>query len=304
METGRSDFLLSSYCADQGPVLFALRRAGPFWFDNLAPLLAQKRWSRFEAECGIDKSNYATARVLEGSPAVECNVIGYLQGPIADTQQPIMVECLRSNLTQRYREMGLEFYSADEIVGLNLLHMLDRAIKIIAGVQGAAIAVSAVLSAVHILKSKSPDYDVSYSEPALPFSIFVGIDPRVPFNRDLRLAESILHECMHLQLTLIEESISLIAFNNEHHLSPWRQTLRPTYGVLHALYVFRVIQDFFGAALSGLNLSDNERRHIRHRLREIDSEVEQMGNLSASQDLTCAGRALVARLQIGNNLQS
>jgi HEXXH motif-containing protein len=214
-----------------------------------------------------------------------------------------VIESLRPDVTQRYLDFGLDFYSPDEVLGSNLFRILDRAVHIISGVRGAALTVSAVLSVVHILKPESAEYDISYSEPTLPFSIFVGIDPGWQANRDLRVAESILHECMHLQLTLIEDQMLLIAADNEHHLSPWRQALRPTRGVLHALYVFRVIQDFFSAVLASISLSADEHDHIRRRLNGIDAEVEQMGDLSVSQDLTPAGRALVARLQIGNKFQ-
>lgn len=295
---------MGSYYAEQGPVSVALRRPGPFWFDNLAPVLAEYRWSRFQAECGLDKSNYGTARVLDGNPHVERSVIGHLQRPTTEPQHRIIVECLRSDLTERYRDLGLEFYSPVQILDLNLFRILDRAIRIIANVPGTALAVSAVLSVVHILKSGSPEYDISYSEPTLPFSIFVGIDPRLRVNPHLRLAESILHECMHLQLTLIEEHTSLIATDNEHHLSPWRQTLRPTRGVLHALYVFRVIQEFFSSLLASASLSEDEHDHIQQRLKDIEIEVGHTGDLSSSRDLTAAGQALVERLQAGNEVQA
>jgi hypothetical protein len=291
---------VSSYYAEHEPVSVALRRPGPFWFDDLASVLAEYRWSRFQAECGLDRSNYGTARALDRNSHVERNVIGHLRGPTTETQHRIIVECLRSDITKRYRDFGLEFYSPVEILGSNLLSILDRAIQIIANVPGAALAVSAVLSVVHILKPGSPEYDISYSEPTLPFSIFVGIDPRLRVNPHLRLAESILHECMHLQLTLIEERTPLIGTDNEHHLSPWRQTLRPTRGVLHALYVFRVIQEFFSALLVSVILSEDEYRHIQGRLRDIEIQVGQTGDLSSSQDLTPAGQALVERLQAGD----
>jgi hypothetical protein len=291
---------VGSYYAEHEPVSVALRRPGPFWFDNLAPVLAEYRWSRFEAECGLDKLNYGTARVLDRNPHAERNVIGHLRGPTVETQHRIIVECLRSDITKRYRDFGLEFYSPVEILGLNLFCIWDRAIKIIANVPGAALAVSSVLSVVHFLKPDSPEYDISYSEPTLPFSIFVGIDSRLRVNPHLRLAESVLHECMHLQLTLIEQRTPLIAADNEEHLSPWRQTLRPTRGVLHALYVFRVIQEFFSALLVSVSLSEEEHRHIQRRLKDIEIEVEQTGDLSSSRDLTPAGQVLVLRLQAGD----
>jgi len=295
---------VGSYDAEHELVSVALRRPGPFWFDNLGPVLAKYRWVRFQAECDLDKSNYGTARVLDRNPHAERNVIGHLRGPATETQDRIMVECLRSDITKRYRDFGLEFYSPVEIVGSNLFRILDRAIQIIANVPGAALAVSAVLSVVHILKPNSPEYDISYSEPTLPFSIFVGIDTRLGVNPHLRLAESILHECMHLQLTLIEERAPLIATDSEHHFSPWRQTLRPTHGVLHALYVFRVIQEFFNALLVSVSLCEDEHLHIQRRLKDIEIEVGQTGDLSSSRDLTPAGRALVERLQAGDKTKA
>ena len=295
---------MGSYHALQGPVSVTLRRPGPFWFDNLAPVVAEYRWSRFLAECGLDKFNYGTARALDGNPYAERNVIGHLQGPIAGARHVIIVECLRSDITKRYRDLGLVFYSPDEILGSNLFHRLDRAIQMIASVPAAALAVSAVLSVVHILKPEAQEYDISYSEPTLPFSIFVGIDLKLQANPDIRLAESILHECMHLQLMLIEECTLLIAADNEHYLLPWRQALRPTRGVLHALYVFRVIQDFFSALLASVSLSEDEHIHVTRRLKDIEIEVGRLGDLSSSQDLTPAGRALVERLQAGNEVKA
>jgi hypothetical protein len=122
---------VGSYHALQGPVSVTLRRPGPFWFDNLAPVVAEYRWSRFLAECGLDKFNYGTARALDGNPYAERNVIGHLKGPIAGARHVIIVECLRSDITKRYRDLGLEFYSPDEILGSNLFHRLDRAIQML-----------------------------------------------------------------------------------------------------------------------------------------------------------------------------
>jgi hypothetical protein len=291
---------VGSYDALQGAVLVALRRPGPFWFDNLAPELTEYRWSRFLAECGLDRSNYGTARALERNPRAERDAIGHLRAPTTGTPHQIIVECLRSDVTKRYRDLGLEFYAPDQILSLNLLRIVDRAMQLIARVPGTALAVSTLLSVVHILKPESPEYDVSYSDPTLPFSIFVGIDPGLRANPDVRLAESILHESMHLQLTLLEESTLLIAADNEHYPSPWRQTLRPTRGVLHGLYVFRVIQDFFNALLASASLSEDERDHITQRVKDIEIEIGQTCDLSSSHDLTPAGRALAERLHAGN----
>jgi hypothetical protein len=42
-------------------------------------------------------------------------------------------------------------------------------------------------------KTRGHDYDVSYSDPRLPFSIFVGINSGDQANGKLRLAEGISH---------------------------------------------------------------------------------------------------------------
>ena len=298
---------ISTVCSDpteQVLVSAALQRLGPFWFNDLAPVLAQYRWLKLRTDCGIDTSNYGSARVINGSSQTERDVVGYLAAPISEAQNRIIVECLRPCLAERYRDCGLEFYLPSEIVRLGLCQILNRAMQIISSVQGAAASVSAVLSTVHILKPESPQCDVSYSEPILPFSIFVGVDPEVRLNRDIRVAEGILHECMHLQLSLIEDITPLVADNNENYLSPWRQTVRPTSGVLHALYVFRVIQDFFGAILTSANIGQDERNYAKRRIEEIDAEVDQVEDLSSSQDLTAAGSALVERLTAGNDVKA
>jgi hypothetical protein len=287
---------------DKELILLALRRSGPFWFDDLGPLLAKARWSKLKAECGIEKTNYGTVRVLEGSPFAERKIVGHLQGPIlGNNEHQIAVETLRPEVTVRYRDFGLDFYPP-EVLGSSFLGIINSAIRLISNVRGAAVAVSSVLSVMHILRPEFPEYDVSYSEPSTPFSIFVGVSRDDQPNRNLRIAEGILHECMHLQLTLLEDHVQFVAVDDGFHLSPWRQTLRPTRGVLHALYVFRVIQDFLYAVLVSKNLTETERNYVTHRLNDINTEVEQMGNLSASADLTPAGKALAARLQKGNSI--
>jgi hypothetical protein len=195
-------------------VLDAFRKPGPFWFVDLGPLLVQQRWAKLGDEYGIDRSNYGTARMLERAPRSDRTIVGSVQTPIFDNRHQIYIESLRPEVVDRYVAFGLNFYRSNEI-GTELLDSLTRAIHLISVVRGAAVSVSAVLSVLHLLKPESPEYDVSYSEPSVPFSIFVGVQQEYQLNGDLRLAEGILHECMHLQLTLIEEQSALIAAENE-----------------------------------------------------------------------------------------
>lgn len=281
-------------------IKIAIREPGPFWFTDLGPLLAKPRWLKLSNDYGIGESNYGTVRLLEGNPLADRKVVGRLPRPIVDDRRQIVVESLGPEISLRYRDSGLDFYPPT-FAASSLLTSLNGAIRLISNVRGAAAAASSVLSALHILKPESLEYDVSYSEPSLPFSIFVGVSPGECINGDLRIAEGILHECMHLQLTLIEDELPLVEASDKLHHSPWKGTHRPTRGVLHALYVFRVIQDFFRQLSASVELNEPQRSHILKRLREIDLEVLQMGDLSSSSDLTQIGKALVQRLQIGNN---
>jgi hypothetical protein len=291
---------MSFYPNEQWFVSAALRQPGPFWFDNLAPLLAEHCWSKLKAKYGFDRSNYGTARILQNDPFADRELVAYLEKPTCKTQAKIMVECLRPAFTERYREYSLQFYSPDEILNSDLSSALSGAFKIISVVNGAAAAVTEVLSTIHILKPHSTEYDVSYSEPLLPFSIFVGIAPEAHVNRDIRLAESVVHECMHLQLSLIEDVVPLVAGANEVYLSPWRQETRPISGVVHALYVFRVIQDFFNGLLVSGGLKQDDRKYASRRIEEIDNEVAHVAGLSLGKELTAAGAALARRLEIGS----
>jgi hypothetical protein len=281
-------------------VLEALGRSGPFWFNDLAPHLADSCWLRLGEECGLNESNYGTGRLIERNLKSNRKVMGCVEVLFCGSSKQIMIEVLEDHVAARYRDLGLKFVPPKELDNFGLLQNLERALHAITVVRGTAVAVSAVLSVIHVLKPETPQYDVSFSDPILPFSIFVGVQPELDLVQDLRLAESILHECMHLQLTLIESQVRLLDVENDLYMSPWRQTLRPTRGILHALYVFRVIQDFFKALLYSITLTSAEHAHIQSRLSDIETEVRQLGDFSDSDDLTPLGRLLAKRLLVRN----
>ena len=112
----------------------------------------------------------------------------------------------------------------------------------------------------------------------------------------LRVAESLVHEAMHLQLTLIEQATPLVHPSDESYFSPWKGTHRSPQGVLHALYVFRVIDQCLERllALSGWSLSSAD--HMRHRRHEIASQVHGIKAFKDSPALTVLGTHFVRRL--------
>ena len=60
-----------------------------------------------------------------------------------------------------------------------------------------------------------------------------------------RVAEALVHEAMHLQLSLLERRIELVESDRTKAVafSPWRNSERDVQGVIHALYVFVIVRD-------------------------------------------------------------
>lgn len=136
--------------------------------------------------------------------------------------------------------------------------------------------VELLVRSIHIISSRGPGYDCSHSEPTIPFSILVSV-PLGERHAALRLAESILHEAMHLQLTLIEEDTDLVTSQVEESYSPWQQQLRPAQGLLHGLYVFAAIDDWLAAQQALPNLSVDDRTYV-DRLRGDNYDGRLSGN--------------------------
>ena len=138
-------------------------------------------------------------------------------------------------------------------------------------------------------------YDVSHSEPRWPRSIFVSIPNRLDCVGALRLAESIVHEVMHLQLTNFEQEEALVEdFEAKLH-SPWRSEDRPAQGVMHGLYVFACLISFFREIAEVEQLEPKAREHSQRRILEIQSEIGEISLDELKRSLTHKGKDLVVR---------
>lgn len=166
---------------------------------------------------------------------------------------------------------------------------LREAGDVLSSVADLADSVGCLVRSIHVLRAPR-DHDVSHSTPAIPFSAFVSV-PRVD-ERDaaLRLAESLVHEAMHLQLTLVDRTDALVIDRRRRAYSPWKEDSRPLEGLLHGLYVFAVIHqvlDLFAEAEPG------SRDYCAKRRRQIGKEV---ANLPPEPDgLSSLGGALWRR---------
>ena len=159
-------------------------------------------------------------------------------------------------------------------------------------------AVAAYLRCVHVLQPPGADVDVSYSDPDVPFSVFVSI-PGPGRHAALRLAESLVHECMHLHLTLIEAVLPLVDDVRASTFSPWMRRPRPLRGVLHGLYVFSAIDAFLRVLESGGLLGPDQAAFAARRRRQIAGEIAQVDHGAIAAGSTGDGKMLVERLLRG-----
>jgi hypothetical protein len=287
MDTRKSDDLLKR-------IVTVIDDTAPFWFDGLASFLARSRWHTLDASFALNSENYGTARHLASNSSARRNELCRLWlSKECGNSRPIIIEALDSEAALRYVKLGLNFYASDALDQGFIKERFDKALKHIAAVPGIARAIRDILAVVHIIEPPGPEYDVSYSDPAVPFSIFVSLCADKQEHEDLRLAEAIIHECMHLQLTLLEEVSPLVNGSSDRYHSPWQGKSRPSQGILHGLYVFRVIDDFAAALLDQDNL---ETADLSQRRAAIDNEIADIVGCEHSRDLTPLGRRFAHRL--------
>ena len=151
---------------------------------------------------------------------------------------------------------------------------------------------------MHVLQPPGAEIDVSYSDPDVPFSVFVSI-PGPGRHTALRLAESLVHECMHLHLTLIEAVVPLVGDDCASTFSPWLRRPRPLRGVLHGLYVFSVVDEFLRVLELGGSLGPDQMAFAARRRRQIAGEIAQVDHPALAAGLTGDGKVLVERLLRG-----
>ena len=147
-----------------------------------------------------------------------------------------------------------------------------------------------------LLVLEAPDewHDVSHSEPRWPNLIFVSLPPPTPVG-DLRLAEAIVHEAMHLNLSFFERRTNVIG-ENRQLFSPWRLEPRPAAGVLHGIYVFASLLLFFERLQHQNGLSFEQREHLGRRRANIFEECNQVVRNELLRSLTDSGQVLARRI--------
>jgi HEXXH motif-containing protein len=211
-----------------------LANGDQLWFPGLAADLV----ARFEIghkNRQVLVSDYGTHRWLTADPAAPSVKVGAFQLGLHATA----IELLPAATATIFTPLMLA-----DIDLLRSSAQLQAAAKVLSAVEGLEESVGRLVRVVHLLEAP-PGHDVSHSSPDLPFSIFVSMPGRGERDISLRLAESILHESMHLQLTLIDLVNPIITDEPSAAYSPWKDEVRPVSGLLHGLYVFAVIHQAF-----------------------------------------------------------
>lgn len=204
---------------------------------------------------------------------------------LRDLREPVTKQLLRACLNRDLR-VALRDSESDDA--------LDRAQALIAEIPSLERVVVGEVRALIRLIPPAVDIDLSHSEPAWPGLVLVSFPPASEVG-DLRLAESIIHEAMHLNLSGWEARIDLHHRGDLIH-SPWRDELRPASGVFHGLYVFTCLFRCFGALLSGASLTAAHASHLERRRAQIAGQLRIVARSNLSRVLDEPARSLVHQL--------
>lgn len=137
----------------------------------------------------------------------------------------------------------------------------------------------------------SPDTHRSFSAANLVGLIFLS-----EASNDLQLAEAIVHEFHHNELFAYSHVVPLIDCASDRlFYSPWREDARPLYGLIHAIFVFAGVCDFYRC----VEVSPEFEMHHKHFRKRRSERVCQLDiGLAQIEDtqLTESGRALIASI--------
>lgn len=259
----------------------------PLWDNELTKLLVANKWHELSTGVSLNEQyNYnITNSITKGQHNDEFMI------PLLGSNIQIAIPTLP--LQSFYKEHGLKTtdFENDQLV---IIAKINSALAVIQSVPEAFLFINQLVKSVQLIEAEYTDTDTSYSHPDIPFSIFFSVCEEDSIISNLRVAESILHEAMHLKLTLIENIVPLIVPNSKGlYFSPWRDEPRPARGVLHGLFVFKALLDFFESIIK-TNVTEKE--YIQFRINQIKEDISQLKDFTLCPDLTKDGANLSRNL--------
>lgn len=265
-------------------VAAALEYGGELWWPELAPQLVADQVSEHDKTHGLALHEYSTSGLL-GEQA-----LAFVHMPVVTVHsgaQTITLEALAAPVESYFALKGVAFYSATELNSPRLTETLTDALALIGVVPTLLDSVLGLVKSMHVLDPDDAASDVSFSKPELPFSIFVSVPRQRVAHDSFRVAEAIVHEAMHLQLSLVEQRVPLVCGDEGRFYSPWKEEPRNTAGILHGLYVFAVIDEWLERLPASLRCDYTDRRRA-----EIEWQINLTQSFSEAAELTPGGRTL------------
>ena len=256
--------------------------AHPLWNDELAKQLVFNKLKDFKIPYTL------TACVLKDGTVEEKTL------PLS--YSPIKIVLPSISLQPFYEEHGLQPLAIQDALSKHSIDKVKRALDFFKKIPELEDFIITIVQSIQLLKSEDDETDISYSHPDVPFSIFVSICERNSEIADLRVAESILHEAMHLLLTLIEGVVPLVLLDSKAvYYSPWRDEERPIRGVLHGMFVFKGILDFY--KISNSKSTDQQTTNfLNERILAIEGQIAILTEFAESPGLTSEGQKIVLNL--------
>lgn len=271
-------------------VLQFIQHPFPLWETALTSLLVEDKWHDLKTKGFSAPDSYNTAGIWLDNPSLK------MAEKKCIPQSNLQLEMTSAHLDTFYEENGLELLSEDEIEKSGTLLKLSKAISVLHLIEPAYECITDLVCTIQVLRQPEPEVDLSYSHPQIPFSIFLSVCEDDSTISNLRVAESILHEAMHLKLTLIENTVPLLKPNDHSvYYSPWREDERPVGGVLHGLFVFKAILEFYKELYKTKKLLEAD-HYINTRNSQVKKEIAQLKDFEASSGLTSAGASLARSL--------
>ena len=238
---------------------------------------------------GLRLTEYGTVRYLQKDRWAPRDVVFSLARPLGPST---VLEYIPPKYFTKYQEIGLVQRRWGQHDDHHIQQTFLDAVAHFEFCPSLLPIVDTFLRCIHVIEPPNGQTDISYSDPDIPLSVFVSVPPRQETQGALRLCESLLHECMHLQLSIVEKHVSLVRHSNPILRSPWRSDLRPPIGLLHGIYVFRAIRKFLEYLEVEIK-STAHLKYIRKRIYEIRIELTQASKNLGSADLTPLGQYLL-----------
>lgn len=261
----------------------------PLWENEITQLLVEQKWAALAKQSQVKPETYTIAGfIIKNKSVTETNLL------LPSTNNNIKIALPSVDLKGFYQEHGIEPIELTTAESTNETTKIITALDILQCIEPVKDFILKIVKSVQLIKAEYAETDISYSHPEIPFSIFFSVCDEVSTISDLRVAESILHEAMHLKLTLIEDIVPLIIPNAKGLcFSPWRDEPRPARGVLHGLFVFKALLDFFEAIME-TNIT--EKAYIQSRINQIKEDLSQLKDFTLCADLTKYGANLSRNL--------